>query len=444
MRLSATRLAAIAHARGFGDRLWDLAGMPSMSLQFARTRSLIDVVSGQSLITFSRLSGATTINSAGQVQVVAAGVPRITHDPVTLECLGLLLEEQRANAVTNNTMVGAVAGTPGTPPTGWSIFVSPTGLTRAIVGSGIVNGINYIDVRFNGTPSSTSEITVYLSPAVATATLGQSWAASTWLSLVGGSTSNIAIISLRNFELNSGAYVRETATNFVSSISSAFVRRQNITTSFGASANQIQSALSINAAAGGTPIDITLRIGLPQLELGSEATSVIPTAGTSVVRADDVAVMTGVNFSSWYRQDEGTVFAEAALAQPNSGGNQFVFRPSDNSFNNQIALNIQGGGFSSMATATGGVFDGTATSAGLLSANTAAKLAGAYAANNLGLSLNGETVAVDTSATMPTALTRADIGSDHIGFNRVKAGTIRRLDFWPRRLPNSILQELTR
>jgi hypothetical protein len=195
--------------------------------------------------------------------------------------------------------------------------------------------------------------------------------------------------------------------------------------------------------AGSTAIDFTIRIGLPQLEQGAFATSVIPTTSATVTRAADVASITGSNFSSWYNQTEGTVFAECAVAQPVSGSNQFIFRSSDNSFNNQVALNIQGSGFASIATAAGGVLDGVSASALALSANTAAKFAGAYAANNLGVSLNGATVVTDTSATMPTALNRLDIGSDHIGANRVKAGTIKRITFWPTRLSNATLQQIT-
>jgi hypothetical protein len=147
--------------------------------------------------------------------------------------------------------------------------------------------------------------------------------------------------------------------------------------------------------------------------------------------------------SDWYRQDEGTVFADIVVTLPNSGGNQFVLRASDNSYNNAIAWNIQGGGVAAIGTNTGGVFDGIASSSTALTANLPAKFAGGYQANNLALSLSGATSVIDTSATIPTVLTRADIGSDHAGVNRLKAGTIRRLTYWPKRLPNATLQALT-
>ena len=417
------------------NSLWTAArAVPSLDLRFAYNKSLVDAVTGAQLVTFTRASSGTYVGSDGLIKSAATtNEPRFDHNPTTGESLGLLVEEARTNSVTNNTMVGAVAGTPGTLPTSWGVFIAPTGLTRTIVGSGTVNGINYIDVRFNGTPSSTGEITLYLSPAT-TATLAQAWTATAWLSIAGGSTSNIATISLRNFELNSGVYVRETGTNVVSNISSDLVRRQTVTTSFGLIANQIQLALSLFATAGGTPIDITLRIGLPQLEQGAFATSPILTSTATATRAADVASIGSSAFTSFYNQSEGTVFAECAVAQPNTGGNQFVFRTSDNTFNNAIAVNIPGQ--ATLSTASGGVFDGNVASVASLTANVSAKIGAAYASNNLSISLNGATTVIDATATIPTALNRADIGSDHTGVNRVKAGTIKRLTYWPTRLSN--------
>jgi hypothetical protein len=419
-----------------GDRLTRAAqAVPSLDLNFAVTKNVGPLVS------FTRASSATYIDSAGTLQTAAVDVPRFDHNPTTGESLGLLVEDQRTNSVTNNTMVGAVAGTPGTLPTGWGTFVSPTGLTRTIVGSGTVNGINYIDVRFNGTPSSTGEITLYLSP-VTTATLAQAWTATAWLSLAGGSTSNIGGISLRNFELNSGAYVREISTNFVSSISSDFVRRQNITTSFGASANQIQSVLSITAAAGGTPIDITLRIGLPQLEQGAFATSVILTDNTAPfgkTRNADVANITGTNFSSWYRQDEGTIYGEYIITVATSDGTLTSF--DDGTANNRWQqrftsigqrYRLQSGGVS--------LVDDISTSAPLINATN--KVAHAIRAGDQRHAGNGLLNAIALIASPLPTVTQLQIATGP-GAGNAGRITIRRLTYWPQRLPNSTLQAIT-
>ena len=427
--------------------LWRRArAVPSLDLRFADNKSLTDAVTGASLVTFTRASSGTYTDSAGVLQTAATDVPRFDHDPTTGESLGLLVEEQRTNSIRNNTMVGAVAGTPGTNPTGWIYATAQSnGLTLSILGTGVENGINYIDYRFNGTTvASPGACAIGLDSGVAAT--GQTWTEALYWKLVGGSATGVANWQLGLIETTSGgAFVAGAFYTKTAPTSAALINQRPTATrtlSGGATVGLCSAVLNVPVT-GSTAIDFTLRIGLPQLEQGAFATSPILTSGTAVTRNADVASITGSAFSGWYRQDEGTMFAEGAVTQPAPGVNQFVFRSSDNSFNNQIALNIQSLGFVSIATAAGGVFDGVAASALTLSANTAAKFAGAYAVNNLNVSLNGATAVTDTSATIPTALTRADIGSDHIGANRVKAGTIKRICYWNQRLPNPTLQTLT-
>jgi hypothetical protein len=116
------------------ERLYHLAqAVPTLDLQFAATRSLVDNISGRNLITFSRAGSATYTNSTGNRQTAATNEPRFDHDPITGECLGLLVEEQRTNSIRNNTMVGAVAGTPGTLPTNWSATAAGGNITSISV-----------------------------------------------------------------------------------------------------------------------------------------------------------------------------------------------------------------------------------------------------------------------------------------------------------------------
>ena len=125
----------------------------------------------------------STINSA----------PRFDHNPTTGESLGLLVEGQRTNSIRNNTMVGAVAGTPGTVPVNWTAGGNAA-LSREIVGTGIENGISYIDIRFFGTVASVAvpEMSIILdSNQTAVAAVSQAWTASSYLKVVGGSLSNV-------------------------------------------------------------------------------------------------------------------------------------------------------------------------------------------------------------------------------------------------------------
>jgi hypothetical protein len=71
-----------------------------------------------------------------------------------------------------------------------------------------------------------------------------------------------------------------------------------------------------------------------QLEAGAFPTSYIPTTDATATRAADVASISGSNFSSWYRQDEGTTFA--AYSQYASGGN--IYTISDGTAANFITI----------------------------------------------------------------------------------------------------------
>ena len=429
------------------NALWKTSrAVPSLDLRFADNKSLVDAVTGASLVTFTRASSGTFVGSDGVLRTAVTNEPRFDHNPTTGESLGLLVEEARTNGVTNNTMVGAVAGTPGTNPTGWTFATAQSnGLTISIVGTGVENGINYIDYRFNGTTVASPNACAFGFTNAAAAT-SQTWTSSLYWKLASGTTTGTTNWQLGIIENTAvGTFVTGAFYTQTTPTSAALITQRPTATrtlSGGVTVGLVSHTLNITVA-GNTAIDFTIRIGMPQLEQGAFATSAIPTTTATVTRAADVASITGSNFSSWYNQTEGTVFAEGAVAQPISGGNQFVFRTSDNGYNNSVALNIQSGGFVSIATASGGVFDGVAASPATLIANTTAKFAGAYATNNLGVSLNGATVATDTSATMPTALNRLDIGSDHIGSNRIKAGTINRLTYFPTRLSNTVLQQIT-
>jgi hypothetical protein len=71
--------------------------VPSLDLRFAENKSLVDSVSGQNLITFTRASTGTFVDSDGVIRSAGNDVARFGHNPLTGECLGLLVEEQRVN-----------------------------------------------------------------------------------------------------------------------------------------------------------------------------------------------------------------------------------------------------------------------------------------------------------------------------------------------------------
>jgi hypothetical protein len=111
-----------------------------------------------SAFTHSRASEILAPDSAGRFHTFAAGVPAITD-------LGLTLRQADAtNLLINSKMAGKVAGTPGTPPTGWTIGAVPAGVTRSIGATTIdpVTGLEVTDVVFSGTATANGTLFIPL------------------------------------------------------------------------------------------------------------------------------------------------------------------------------------------------------------------------------------------------------------------------------------------
>jgi hypothetical protein len=93
-----------------------IAGVaPTLDYRFALDRREIEAISLTDKLTYTGATNGTFVNRAGLIERATTDQPRFDHGPASRQSLGLLVEEQRTNSIRNNTMVGAVAGTPGTP-----------------------------------------------------------------------------------------------------------------------------------------------------------------------------------------------------------------------------------------------------------------------------------------------------------------------------------------
>jgi hypothetical protein len=356
----------------------------------------------------------------------------------------LLIEEQRTNSIRNNTMVGAVAGTPGTLPTNWTGGTTTQGVSREIIGTGTENGINYIDIKISGITTGTLFFTVRLEGlAVVAAANGQTWTHSAYVKIVGGTLANAKILFGMAGNNSSSVSVEFPSNLTLTPTNASLISQRVVNTGTFANASVafVQPYIQINATTG-VAIDLTLRIGLPQLEQGAFATSPIPTTTTALTRALDVAVMTGTNFSSWYNQSEGTVSVAFDVYAPSvSDGFGRVYQINDGTSNNIIALLKNNGlGLEYFGLVrVAGLEQATLFTPAIL-ANIPAKVATAYKLNDFAQSTNGGSVTTDTSGTIPT-VTQMRIGS---GTDvSVLNGHLRRITYFNRRLANSELQLLS-
>jgi hypothetical protein len=192
--------------------------------------------------------------------------------------------------------------------------------------------------------------------------------------------------------------------------------------------------------ASGVAIDITLRIGLPQLEQGAFATSPILTSTAAVTRNADVASITGSAFSGWYRQDEGTVFTSAIGVNNISAATRRFAEIMDGTNNERMIL-----GYSATSNTRFLVIDNGAVQSDRtvteINAGILVKMSAAYKTNDFQQASNGTLSTAGASGTLPIVnqMLIGDAGSSETTLN----GTIKRLTFWPQRLPNNILQGIT-
>jgi hypothetical protein len=415
---------------------------PSLLLDFANSGRL------DPQVTFTRSSTATFFDATGTLQSAAIDAPRFDYNPSTLAARGLLIEEQRTNSIRNNTMVGAVAGTPGTLPTNWGVGGSGLGtLTQEVVGTGTTSGITWIDLKFSGTTSTTDFNLAFEATTQIAALSGQSWSESAYLAIVGGATTNITNIRLQLEGRNSGG---STVESFLSagvqgSLTSTLQRFPLTATLANANTAFSRPTLRFDFSSG-VAIDITLRIGLPQLEQGAFATSVIPTTTTALTRAADVA---NVNtLSPWFNSASGTLYGEFAVAgYVPSGAFPSMAALSDNTSSNRVNIantNIGANLFTYGEITTGGVaqagFYGASGSG--FGVGTVRKAAIAYAANDFAFTTQGLTAQTDTSGTVPI-VDRLYLGIASTGSTQFLNGYLRRIVYYPRRLSNAELQAIT-
>jgi hypothetical protein len=325
------------------DALWRRAqAVPSLDLRFADNKSLVDAVTGASLVTFTRASSGTFVDSAGVLQTAATDVPRLDHNPTTGESLGLLVEEARTNLLLNSATLSTQSAT--------------------------VTAVAHT-LHFTGTGTVTLTGVSTAGPLAGTGT-GES--------------------------------------------------------------NRV--SLTFTPTAGSLTLTVSGTVTNAQLEVGAFRTSYIATTGATATRAADVASITGSAFSSWYRQDEGTVYHQGGTATAAN-----FFSIDDGTANNRITSYMTSATAPLLFVQTGGVAQ-VNLSGSAITANSLFAQADAYKAAGFAIAVNGGTVSTSSTGSVPV-VNRMIIGANVAGGAPVN-GTIKRLTYWPQALP-SRLQSIT-
>jgi hypothetical protein len=415
---------------------------PTFQRAFAGVKTL-DHGTGPA-ITFTRETGATYFDADGVLQSAAEDAPRFDHDPVTGESRGLLIEEARTNSLRNSQGGGSTVGTHtggsgagGVLPTNW--IWTAGGLDLDVVGTGTESGFSYIEIRFYGTTNSTSAALGYEAQSHIVAADGQTWTASHYVRTVAGDLTNITLVSTQVRQNNSSTQVTATTVGFTPSAS--YQRATATTTISDATVNRVVERLTFSFSSGAA-IDLTLRIAAPQLELGAFPTSYIPTTTAAATRAADVATVSPV--SSFYSPTESTMLAEIEVRGPLPSARYVQF--DDGTNNNRFVLGLTSGAsvqnFTTVEGATS-LSSSVAEAPTEIVAGTIYKMGAAFAADNAISARNGVLGLLDTTGAMPSGIVRFSLSGQPPSANTRQGLWLRKIAYWPKRLTDTLLQQLT-
>ena len=387
-------------------------GQPSLDLQFSGPKGSLKDRMGDVEVEFTRSSVGTYVGSDGLIKTAVDDEARFDHDPVTGENLGLLIEESRTNLVQysedfqNQWSVGG-GGSGGSATN--SQTVSPDGnntgakfaapATRYLTETTTETGMPNTGVRFN-------------------------LAAGTFDSVITGSPDSYDIDPAGNgwyrcwftvSNLTFSVYAKKGELDFIGIQilnSNVYLYALNSTS------NQTSTTDGIYVWGG----QLEANAGFP--------TSYIPTSGSTVTRAADVASITGTNFSSWFNGNQGTMVSDVIV--PSTDCSYYAFTGA----NHITALALSSPGTLTQSIGSQLSFAGT-------SYDDPVKFAVAYDDLEFVAVRDGGTVQSDPSTVNKTGIDKLYLGRYYSGTNFAKGVTISRLAYYPRRLTDEQLQELT-
>lgn len=391
------------------------------------------------VVTFTRAGTATYFDAAGVLQIATADQPRFDHDPVTKAPKGLLIEGSRTNAITHSNDYNNAAWIKNVSGSITLTSNAHAGLDGALTADTFATtagaaGVLRTDVHTGLSVGNMVTMTLAVKPLTGYCKIRVGYGGTAF------STAAQAVFDL--IAGTSAAYGAETTRNMTLLPSGYWLISLTATVTVAGTANV--SIYSHDATAQ------TFAVYHSQSEIGAFGTSIIPTTTAAATRAADTAVMTGANFSRWFNPVEGTIAVDFSTfntgISPTGGNSSYCVFDIDSAAaaNSDYALFLSAAypGYRGQVTVAGtyqAVFNSTLP----LGTGALTKYALAYKANDFAASYNGGAALVDAAGTLPPAPDRIAIGSPNGGTGSRLFGHIRRIRYWPNRLSNALLQEVT-
>jgi hypothetical protein len=377
------------------------------------------------IITFTRASTGTYLDSDGLLKTATTNTPRIEYD-INGNRKGLLIEEARTNLLLRSE---ALTTSP------WAVTSANTILTAndRIAPDGNQTATKFVATAFNNNGT-------FCVTNAGTTVASKSFTLSVW----------VYADTTFDFTLRSrGTGTTQEAQNTtVSTVAGQWVRVSSTHTFTGA-ADGSEIIVALYTAVFGVDNTNTLWFWGAQLEQASFPTSYIPTAGSTATRAADVAsiptsafgynakigaggtVIADFQSDNW-TDTTNTQFFRVWNLNPTAGSG--LFKAGQN--NGQFRYRFND-------TANNAVFGPETISASAASASTGAKIAIAYAKDDFALYSNGSQVATDSAGLFANeVVTALWLGSEG-GVSQFANGYLKSIQYYPRRLSNQQLVDLT-
>lgn len=405
---------------------------------------------------YSRLSEGMYVDADRVWKAAPPNVPRFHHDFLTGQYLGMLLEaKETINRAPNSMAVGAVAGTPGTLPTHWTAGTA-AGLTISVAGTGTEQGVPYADLRIQGTTAN-SALSLGLNCFTPTAgapgtlpvaSLGQTWTASAYIKHVAGalpiSLGNRVNVTFQYVVYTSAGtpirYASQGPLNTVNGVNqelpAVLTRYERTYTIVDSTAGLVGCSISVNNSDIGGVVDFTLRVGFPQFERNSKASTPIRSYGTAATRAADIITLDSLQIPA-----AGSAIIDAQLVEVTDGATLISLA---NASNQKVNLAVESRAETYNALATIASYTGQAKTALPLPVPSTARERSiiTWGANNYQHARNISRFTPLLSAAVPAGLNRLSIGQDAVDPTKGMMGLLNAVYLMPAEINDQLAEAL--
>lgn len=444
---------------------------PTLLLDFANTKTL------DPRIAFERQSVGTYVDETGIIKTAADNEARFDHNPLTGECLGLLIEEGRENLIPestnlNNTTHWHTSTNPGSlnqsNNAGWMVatantteVVSPDGTNNACKLSGLTTSTFDKNWKVHVVPNSNSvpmNANVIYTFTLFVKDPDSVFNGDNKLTFMYGSRYSNTNARVR-FDLSNdtvtyaGDIANESASitpypNGWKKLTATFTN-----TSSGGGPRYMLEEMSPKTTVNGAAVTQFSINGEKfyvwgfQIEEGYFGTSYMPTSGSTYQRLEDEAEITGTDFSNWHNQSEGTLVVNYQFKSRVQQNSPCSFRTSGSSSGASWGHYTYNGGSQQRVPLVGQIGSnffyliGTFNS---INTNQFYKVSMAYDQSSQSGCITGDTTKTGTlSAALPT-MDRFVIGWMANPTNKRMSGHIASISYYPTRLSDTTLEALTK